>query len=52
MSAFPLKADIRPRDQDVCFGPEAEVGAIRSVELIVPRGGSVSFVVIDAVVLL
>jgi hypothetical protein len=35
MSALPPKADIRPRDQDVCFGPEAEVAAIRSVELIV-----------------
>ena len=24
MSALPPKADIRPRDQDVCFGPEAD----------------------------
>jgi hypothetical protein len=35
MSASPPKADIRQRDQDVCFGPEAEVAVIRSVELIV-----------------
>ena len=35
MSALPPKADIRPRDQDVCFGPKAEVVVIRSVELIV-----------------
>ena len=38
MSALPLKADIRPRDHDVCFGPEAEVAVIRSVELIVQPG--------------
>jgi hypothetical protein len=25
MSALPPKADIRPRDQDVCFGPKAEL---------------------------
>jgi len=25
MSALPPKADIRPRDQDVCFGPEADI---------------------------
>jgi hypothetical protein len=25
MSALPPKADIRPRDQDVCFGPKADV---------------------------
>jgi hypothetical protein len=25
MSALPPKADIRPRDRDVCFGPIAEV---------------------------
>jgi hypothetical protein len=25
MSALPPKADIRPRDQDVCFGPKAAV---------------------------
>jgi hypothetical protein len=24
MSALPLKADIRPRDQDVCFGPQPD----------------------------
>jgi hypothetical protein len=24
MSALPSKADIRPRDQDVCFGPKAD----------------------------
>jgi hypothetical protein len=24
MSALPPKADIRPRDQDVCFGPKAD----------------------------
>jgi hypothetical protein len=24
MSALPPKADIRPRDQDVCFGPQAD----------------------------
>jgi hypothetical protein len=25
MSALPPKADIRPRDQDVCFGPSADI---------------------------
>ena len=25
MSALPPKADIRPRDQDVCFGPKADI---------------------------
>jgi hypothetical protein len=25
MSALPPKADIRPRDQDVCFGPTADI---------------------------
>jgi hypothetical protein len=25
MSALPPKADIRPHDQDVCFGPEADI---------------------------
>jgi hypothetical protein len=35
MSAIPPKADIRKRDWDVRFGPEAEVAVIRSVELIV-----------------
>jgi hypothetical protein len=25
MSALPPKADIRPRDQDVCFGPQADI---------------------------
>jgi hypothetical protein len=24
MSALPPKADIRPRDQDICFGPKAD----------------------------
>ena len=24
MSALPPKADIRPRDQDVCFGPKSD----------------------------
>src|SRR5947208_11942298 len=27
MSALPPKADIRPRDQDICFGPEADIPA-------------------------
>jgi len=27
MSALPPKADIRPRDQDVYFGPTADIGA-------------------------
>jgi hypothetical protein len=27
MSALPPKADIRPRDQDVRFGPKADIGA-------------------------
>ena len=26
MSALPPKADIRPRDQDVCLGPKADIG--------------------------
>jgi hypothetical protein len=26
MSALPPKADIRPRDQDVCFGPKGDIG--------------------------
>ena len=25
MSAFPPKANIRPRDRDVCFGPTADI---------------------------
>jgi hypothetical protein len=25
MSALPPKADIRPRDQDVCFGPKGDI---------------------------
>jgi hypothetical protein len=25
MSALPPKADIRPRDPDVCFGPEPDI---------------------------
>jgi hypothetical protein len=25
MSALPPKADIRPRDQDVCFGPNSDM---------------------------
>jgi hypothetical protein len=25
MSAFPPKADICPRDQDVCFGPQCDI---------------------------
>ena len=28
MSALPPKADIRPRDQDVCFGPITEVTSL------------------------
>ena len=27
MSALPPKADIHPRDQDVCFGPKADIQA-------------------------
>ena len=27
MSALPPKADIRPRNQDVCFGPQADIRA-------------------------
>src|SRR6266699_6789736 len=27
MSALPSEADIRQRDQDVCFGPEADMGS-------------------------
>jgi hypothetical protein len=46
-----LIADSKRTFSYVSSGPEAEVAAIRSVELIVPRGGSVSFVVIGAVVL-
>jgi hypothetical protein len=34
MSALPPKADIRPRDQDVCFGPLADI------EHLATRGGS------------
>jgi hypothetical protein len=30
MSALPPKADIRPRDPDVCFGPTTEVGLGRA----------------------
>jgi hypothetical protein len=29
MSALPSKADIRPRDQDVCFGPQADMQCSR-----------------------
>jgi hypothetical protein len=35
MSAIPPKADIRMQQSDVRFVPEAEVAAIRSMELIV-----------------
>jgi hypothetical protein len=28
MSALPPKADIRPRDPDVCFGPKADTTAL------------------------
>ena len=29
MSALPPKADIRPRDQDVCFVPKADITALQ-----------------------
>jgi hypothetical protein len=34
MSALPPKADIRPRDQDVCFGPSADLktGSLNPIE--------------------
>jgi hypothetical protein len=31
MSALPPKADIRPRDQDVCFGPKADIRGAANV---------------------
>jgi len=31
MSALPPKADIRPRDRDVCFGPLTEVEGLYSI---------------------
>jgi hypothetical protein len=31
MSALPPKADIRPRDQDVCFGPEADIDELFNI---------------------
>jgi hypothetical protein len=27
MSALPPKADIRPRDQEVCFGPQGDIAS-------------------------
>jgi hypothetical protein len=30
MSALPPKADIHSRDQDVCFGPIADIGLIKA----------------------
>jgi hypothetical protein len=33
MSALPPKADIRPRDQDVCFGPKADIGTNLACQL-------------------
>src|SRR5438874_7904253 len=36
MSALPPKADIRPRDQDVCFGPGAYVSRLYWEDLISP----------------
>jgi hypothetical protein len=32
MSALPPKADIRPRDQDVRFGPKTEVGVCLDIK--------------------
>ena len=40
-SALPPKADIRPRDQDVCFGPKADMADLlldRLVSLSEHRG--------------
>jgi hypothetical protein len=31
MSALPPKADIRPRDQDVCFGPIGDIDGLHVV---------------------
>ena len=31
MSTLPPKADIRPRDQDVCFGPISDIAPIYSI---------------------
>jgi hypothetical protein len=36
MSALPPKADIRPRDQDICFGPRAHVPRLYWEDLISP----------------
>ena len=40
MSALPPKADIRPRDQDVRFGPVAEVSVFNFVRWLCSGRGS------------
>jgi hypothetical protein len=42
MSAFTPKADIRPRDQDVCVGPQAEVSKIAKIEVLCKKYGCFS----------
>jgi hypothetical protein len=37
MSALPPKADIRPRDQDVCFGSKADIEARQSMSALPPK---------------
>jgi hypothetical protein len=37
MSALPPKADIRPRDQDVCFGPQADLAAYQRPVPFIPQ---------------
>jgi hypothetical protein len=39
MSALPPKADIRPRDQDVCFGSEADVTLLNFDVRFTPESG-------------
>jgi hypothetical protein len=44
MSALPAKADIRPRDQDVCFVPKADIrvdSEIRDVRKFVRYRGEI-----------
>src|SRR5271166_870608 len=40
MSALPPKADIRPRDQDVCFGPKGDIAPLgrARTDLVAERG--------------
>jgi hypothetical protein len=42
MSALPPKADIRADDQDVCFGPKADIGCFAAVATMDVAAGAVA----------